>query len=240
MSTPVVAPPEAFDAEVVVMLDRPAAEKLDGRIRRLVAQVYDQQAQVRRLLDEARRGHIHRALGFTSWTAYVADVCSGTLELSGEVRRTMVALMSSEDMSLRAIATATGVSKDTVSRDLAKVSHDETPAGAVPATVTGLDGKTHPRHRPAPREPRQPRPSLRGNYTSDVTPLRRALRGVPDHVAQFDKFADDERFCEWLVGNDSRVADVRREIAKAIEHLRRMDDRIQQAIDVQTSMRTTP
>lgn len=194
-------PPESVHAEVVVVLDQPAAEKLDGRIRRLVKQVDDQLSQVRRLLDEACRGQIHQTLGFTSWTAYVADVLSGTLELSGDTRRDIHHLMADEGMSLRAIATATGVSKDTVSRDLAQVSHDETPAEAAPATVTGLDGKMHPRHRPAPtrtnKHRRAPLPDQFGVVVA----------GLKHNVNSLEKLIKDDRFRDFA---ESNVGHVRR------------------------------
>ena len=118
--------------EVLVPLDRAAAEKLDGRIRRLAKQAGDQLVQVGKLLDEARTGRAHEALGYASWTAYVADSVGGQLQLSGDSRQAMVQLMAGEGMSVRAIATATGVSKSTVSRDLDQVSHRGTPDRADP------------------------------------------------------------------------------------------------------------
>lgn len=147
------------DHDVLVPLDRSEAEKLDGRIRRLAKQAGDQLLTVGRLLDEARAGRAHEALGFPSWTAYVADALGGTLQLSGEARQAMVQMMAGEGMSVRAIAGATGVSKSTVDRDLAQVSD-----GATDSTVpqrdssssadekvsVGLDGKTR-------RKPRKPR-----------------------------------------------------------------------------------
>lgn len=162
------------DHEVLVPLGRSEAEKLDGRIRRLARQAGDQLVQVGRLLDEARSGRIHEALGLPSWTAYVADAVGGQLQLSGDARQAMVALMSGEGMSVRAIAAATGVSKSTVDRDLAQVSHD----GTVDADSTvpqrdssqdaeseapvvegmGLDGKVRRRQPRKPRAKREPAP----------------------------------------------------------------------------------
>lgn len=152
-------------AEVLVPLDRAQAEKLDGRIRRLAKQAGDQLVQVGRLLDEAKAGRIHEALGFASWTAYVADSLGGTLQLSGAARQAMVELMAGEGMSVRAIASATGVSKSTVSNDLAQVSNHWTPqmdsddsgvqpldtSSEKPDVVTGIDGKTYTKPKPKPK-----------------------------------------------------------------------------------------
>ncbi|MDY6871289.1 MAG: hypothetical protein SV966_12505 [Actinomycetota bacterium] len=196
---------DPVSGEVVVVLDRPAAEKLDGRIRRLVGQVDGQLGQVSRLLDDARRGQIHQTLGFTSWPAYVADVLGGTLQLSGDARQAMVELMSSEGMSLRAIATATGVSKDTVSRDLAQVSHDETPAAlphpsATPATVTGLDGKAHPRHRPAPTPTTtRRRAPFPGQFSGGVAGLERIVNNL-------EKLTGDDRFRDFARSDAGAVS----------------------------------
>ncbi|MCV7056286.1 helix-turn-helix domain-containing protein [Mycolicibacterium gilvum] len=165
------------DHEVLVPLDRSGAEKLDGRIRRLAKQAGDQLLQVGRLLDEARAGRAHEALGFPSWTAYVADALGGTLQLSGEARQAMVQMMAGEGMSVRAIAAATGVSKSTVDRDLAQVPHDDgasAPESTVPQrdssdsdradvdpgptgekVTTGLDGKSRRRKPRAKKEPKQ-------------------------------------------------------------------------------------
>lgn len=116
--------------EVLVPLDRAGAEKLTGRIQRLAKQAGDQLVQVGKLLDEAKARRAHEALGLPSWTVYVAETLGGQLQLSGEARQAMVAMMAGEGMSVRAIATATGVSKSTVDRDLAQVSHDGTPRGS--------------------------------------------------------------------------------------------------------------
>lgn len=152
------------DHDVLVPLDRSEAEKLDGRIRRLAKQAGDQLLTVGRLLDEARAGRAHEALGFPSWTAYVADALGGTLQLSGEARQAMVQMMAGEGMSVRAIAGATGVSKSTVDRDLSQAS-DDTPDSTVPQrdsspsadekVSVGLDGKTRrkPRKHRAKKEP---------------------------------------------------------------------------------------
>lgn len=186
-------------AEVLVPLDRPAAEKLDGRIRRLAKQAGDQLVQVGKLLDEARLGRIHEALGFSSWTAYVSDTLGGQLQLSGEARVAMVALMAGEGMSLRAIAAATGVSKSTVDRDLSQLSHDGTDGGAddpestvpqrdsstpVPDTSMGLDGKTRRKPKPRPKKKPAPEPEPEPEVVERRPQLRTVFRA---NIEEIDK-----------------------------------------------------
>lgn len=114
--------------EVLVPLKVEDAERLDRRIRLMAQTTRENFEKVGRLLDEAKQGRLHEALGFKSWTAYVADALGGQLQLTGEARQAMVQVLAGEGMSVRAIATATGVSKSTVDRDLAQVSHDGTPS----------------------------------------------------------------------------------------------------------------
>ncbi|POX87615.1 hypothetical protein C3473_28295 [Mycobacterium kansasii] len=233
--TTAVTPPESVHGEIVVMLDRPAAEKLDGRIRRLATATGEQLVRVGHLLDEAKAGRVHEVLGYPSWPAYVADALGGTLQLSGEARQAMVALMSSEGMSLRAIATATGVSKDTVSRDLAEVSHDETPAGQPQpsATVTGLDGKAHPRHRPAPiptpvsKPRRPPRKPIGATFSVAHQDMEKA-------VAKLRQIADDDRFGKFAresASDDDGGYLARWRIDAAIAALQEVRDRFPESTD---------
>jgi hypothetical protein len=150
---------EPLAGELAEPLAEVKARKLDERIRRMAADVRGKFETLSRLIDEAKHGQIHVALGFGSWTAYLADALGGRLELTGETRREVVQLMAGEGMSLRTIGQATGVSKGTVARDLAaiddQVSHDETPADQADdneagraATVTGLDGKEYAKQKP--------------------------------------------------------------------------------------------
>ncbi len=116
--------------EVAAPLDLGASERLDRRIRLMADTIRDNIAKLTGLIEEAKQGQIHAALGFASWTAYLADALGGRLELDTDSRREVVALMSGEGMSQRAIARAVGVSQKTVDRDLDKavqVSHGDSP-----------------------------------------------------------------------------------------------------------------
>ena len=112
--------------EVLVPLSQIDAQRLDGRIRRLAESARGQLVKVAELVEEARRGRVHETLGFKSWTAYLADALGGQLQLQGESRREVVQFLAGEGMSVRAIATATGVSKSTVDRDVVQLSHNGT------------------------------------------------------------------------------------------------------------------
>lgn len=129
------------NTEVVAPLDITAAGLLDGRIRRMAGTIRESWNTLVALVDMAKAGDIHVALGFPSWTAYLADALGGQLDLGTDTRRAVVELLAGEGMSQRAIAQAVGVSQKTVDRDLDHVSQIDSPAE--PAPVTGLDGKTY-------------------------------------------------------------------------------------------------
>lgn len=167
--------------EVLVPLDQLAAQKLDGRIRRLAESARGQLIKVAELVEEAKRGQIHTVLGYPSWTAYLADALGGQLQLTGESRLEVVSFLAGEGMSVRAIAAAAGVSKSTVDRDLAQVSHNGTPATDVASesgvpqrdtssespdtdiTITTLNGKTFTKRKRErkPRAKTDPKPKPR-------------------------------------------------------------------------------
>jgi lambda repressor-like predicted transcriptional regulator len=213
--------------EVLVPLTLEAAEKLDGRIRRLAKQAGDQLVQVGRLLDEAKAGRIHEALGHVSWTAYVADAVGGQLQLSSESRQAMVQLMAGEGMSVRAIATATGVSKSTVSNDLTQVSNDWTPEhdsgdsgvqeldtsspAQESAIVTGLDGKTYTKPRPKPKKedagPAQNPRKVVERMAPKVEALAAALQGLDPNEVDPDALREKVGTIRGAVGRITEFID---------------------------------
>lgn len=84
------------------------------------------------------------ALGYATWEAY-CDAEFVRLALSREQRSEMVAALNAQGMSQRSIASAVGVDRDTVSRDLRS-------GGGFPPPdrVTGADGRSYPAARPTP------------------------------------------------------------------------------------------
>lgn len=127
------------------------ARRLTERIRLVAVTVSDNLDKLKSLVVEAREGNVHIVLGYASWTAYLADVLGQTpLRLERDVRQELVAELSAQGMSTRAIAPIVGVSREQVRIDVAgdkKLSPGaldaaidkwlEGPAGAVLDTDTG-------------------------------------------------------------------------------------------------------
>lgn len=223
------------DGEVVEPLEEADASRLDKRLRLMASTTRGNIVKLADLVADAKRGQVHVVLGFPSWTAYVADAVGGKLDLSSAARREVVALMSGEGMSERAIAAAVGVSQPTVHRDIRQVIHDESPdAGdqdavldpphpddgpspadppAAPATVAvmGRDGKSYPKS-----QPRQPR---RKPFEDDV---RRRSSDLLKMVEKVVKLGDDDRFDAYLAKNSWP----RRDLVAAITCLQKLADRI--------------
>lgn len=160
--------------ETGAVLDLKDAKSLDTKIRLLSNTVRDNLHKIAALVEEAKRGQIHVALGFNSWTAYLADALGGQLKLDTDARRAVVALMSGHGASQRTIAQAVGTSQKTVNRDL-QVSHNDSPEGTGESCAdgkadlsTGLDGKNYSRDRPA-------RVSRRKPFMNSVSPVRKDL-----------------------------------------------------------------
>jgi hypothetical protein len=138
-----------------------AARQLDDAIRTRVHEIRSAWDELVVLLEQAAQGELHAALGFASWTAYVADVFGETpMQLERGDRRQAVKYMADQGMSTRAIGAVLGIANTTAGRDLA--IHDLLNGNDEGRDVTGLDGATYPRPRakradlvdPAPREKR--------------------------------------------------------------------------------------
>jgi hypothetical protein len=111
------------------VMSRSDAERLTERIRHTANTFVDAKEKLSRFIQEAQEGRAHEALGFRSWTEYVAQVFSDTplMRLSRDERRELVGKMSESGMSTRAIAPIVGASNFTVSKDREAV-RDLTPA----------------------------------------------------------------------------------------------------------------
>ena len=111
------------------VMDVASARRLTERIRLNVVAVRDGVEKLQALLEEAKEGNVHVALGYPSWPAYVADVMGDEpLRLSRDDRREIVDYLTGEGMSTRAIGQALGVSRDTVSKDRSAGVRNLTPA----------------------------------------------------------------------------------------------------------------
>lgn len=131
------------------------------------------------LLIRAYEGRAWTALGYESWDVYCAGEFSEArmVRLDREQRREIVAEMREAGMSTRAIATGLGVSKNTVTEDIAQVSHIGTPVE--PRPITGTDGKTY---QPTPRPVTPIRPTPKRDDAEVV--LNRVLRSMQEAVRE--------------------------------------------------------
>lgn len=111
------------------VMDVPSARRLTERIRLTAITVRDGVEKLQSLLEEAKEGHVHVALGYQSWPAYIADVMGEEpLRLSRDDRREIVGYLTGEGMSTRAIGSVLGVSHQQVKRDREAGVTNVTPA----------------------------------------------------------------------------------------------------------------
>lgn len=129
--------------ELIEPMDADAARRLTERIRIAAANYTDAKAKVLQLVDEAKAGGAHIALGYKSWTAYLSDVLSDEpLRLAREDRRELVTHLADQGMSTRAIAPIVGAHHTTVAADLSTVGNPTVDERPVVRETEGLDGRT--------------------------------------------------------------------------------------------------
>jgi predicted transcriptional regulator len=125
------------------------AQRRVQRIRELSASITENVQTLIQLVHVAKASSDHEVLGYASWTAYLVDVFGDEpLSLTRDVRRELVAELSAQGMSTRAIAPIVGVTDMTVRRDMAGATNvapqaDPLTGEVLERTVTGLDGKTY-------------------------------------------------------------------------------------------------
>lgn len=138
----------------VIALEVESARRLTERIRLIAQNVADNVTKLRELVQQAKESDAHVALGYSSWTAYLTDVFGDEpLRLARDVRQELVAELSAQGMSTRAIAPILGVDPKTVHNDIVRavelstvsevLSVDSATGEVLPParTVTGLDGR---------------------------------------------------------------------------------------------------
>lgn len=135
----------AETGEVIPQLTSEEARVLTDRIKVGVEAVWE-------LVTQAYQAGAHRALGYSSWDDYCTrEFGTSRIRLPREERQEVVASLRESGLSIRAITAATGLSDNTVTKDLRQVSQSATP-GRDEVTprfkesmkVTGTDGKTYP------------------------------------------------------------------------------------------------
>ena len=183
------------------------ARRLTERIRLMALTVGENIDKLKTLVTEAKESEAHLALGYASWTAYLADVLGETpMRLERDVRQSLVAELHGQGMSTRAIAPIVGTSHKTIVKDLqAQVvpevppadpdsywSPDESFVGAHPITgeviasepapaptTTGLDGKQYPKPATKPKPTRDENPSSDLTLVNDIRLYLRQLASSP-------------------------------------------------------------
>ncbi|WP_071287721.1 sigma-70 region 4 domain-containing protein [Mycolicibacterium llatzerense] len=166
----------------VVSLGKAEAEQLDRDIRRLAKTTLSNLDQLIALVQQANAGDIHKAIGYPSWTAYVADALGGLLGGldAGPQRREIVALLAGEGMSQRVIASVLDVGVGTVNRDLAA----GVPGGTPALDQGSVEPETEPGHGVIDAEVVDPVPQRaitgRDGKTYPATPKRTVPLSVPD------------------------------------------------------------
>lgn len=132
----------AETGELIEPMDADAARRLTERIRIAATNYTEAKAKVLALVDEAKAGSAHIALGYKSWTAYLSDVLSDEpLRLARDERRELVTRLADEGMSSRAIAPIVGVSDRQVRTDIEVGTDFPVEPATVVRTTTGLDGR---------------------------------------------------------------------------------------------------
>lgn len=130
------------DGADTVPLNEADSRRLTERIKTLLGSVTAQIDKLTAMVTTARSTNVHAALGYRSWSEYVvAEFGDAPLRLDREHRKQLVAALSGEGMSTRAIAPVVGASEGTVRNDLEAGAQDYAPD----ATVTGIDGKKYKR-----------------------------------------------------------------------------------------------
>lgn len=112
---------------VVQTITADEARRLTERIRLTAHSARESIEKLHALVDEAKAGNAHLALGYASWTAYLSEVMGEEpLRLARDQRQELVGFLAGEGMSTRAIAPIVGVSNKTVHQDLAGVTSGNT------------------------------------------------------------------------------------------------------------------
>ena len=188
---------DVTEPDVVTDLGTDEARKLTDEIRADAEALWDKIATA-----YTRRAWV--ALGYSSWDKYcIREFGSSRLRLPREERPQMVASLRQSGLSIRAIASATGVNRETIRQEIAsgdkKLSPDDEvdedalaeefiaafdELHAAQAQIVGTDGKTYPTKpkRKPPKPQREPSPEYvaarkaRDEAEAALTPQERARR----------------------------------------------------------------
>lgn len=136
---------ETVDAEIVDQFTTAHAHQIDRDIRGTVDQLHSNWDHLAELVTRAKWGNVHIVLGYETWPAYLADAVRVQPSDTPQ-RQQLVAMLSGEGLSQRAIGAMVGSSQMTVQRDLAEQGDSD----VSPAESVGVDGKKYQRKRETP------------------------------------------------------------------------------------------
>ena len=204
------------EIEKQVMSER-EARRVTERIRIVAHNYTEAKAKLIELVQQAKDGSAHEALGYPSWTAYLAETLGDEpMRLARDERQEMVKVLSAEGMSTRAIAPIVGASHMTVQNDRDSGVKNFTPAPKSDAELlagaewspeavedeprfTDEPGRVQPvtgtitgmdgktYTRPQPKEPADRRPPLPEQIFNAVYDLGKV-------VDRLERLVEDDRF----------------------------------------------
>ena len=222
------------------------ARKVTERIRIVAHNYTEAKAKLIELVQQAKDGSAHDALGYPSWTAYLAETLGDEpMRLARDERQEMVKVLSAEGMSTRAIAPIVGANQATVVRDISRdasasrapKSDAELLAGAEwsPEAVepeprfTDEPGRIQPvtgtitgmdgkqYARPQPQEEHKPKAeAITSQFSSAIVDLNRVLDRF-HRISTNDNFNRNKSQVEALHGND---------LARAISELQNLANQL--------------
>jgi len=130
-------------ADAMTTLTREEAQSITDQLRGQWQGAQDAVDGLKAAMWDAKERGVHVALGYASWTAYLAqEFKDAGVGLDTKTRRGLVHQLSAMGMSTRAVAAVVGVSHVQIAAD-AQVLSDLTPACDTP--IAGRDGKTYKR-----------------------------------------------------------------------------------------------
>ena len=162
----------------LVQMDAIAARALTDRMKTGVAVMSE-------LIKEAYQGRVWDALGYSNWDEWtIREFGAGQLRIPKEERTEYVASLRESGMSVRAIASATGINRETVRQEVIaaaatgnKLSVDqegilsdllaEELITAEPITIIGTNGKCY--------TPTAPKPAPKPVWSEEELALRRQM-----------------------------------------------------------------
>lgn len=146
-------PGAAFAQEIEILLMDQQPELGPDEARRLTDRIKTDVEAVWGLIKRAYAGRAWVALSYDSWDSYCSqEFGTCRIQLPREERAEVVASLRESGLSLRAIESATGVSKPTIIKDLNQVVNSLPPdADLAPSVTRGIDGKVYSRQSGPPK-----------------------------------------------------------------------------------------